>query len=206
MNVFNDISVNKNRYIQNKTQKQEQSDNLSEKSFIENNKTKLSIAAGIGITALAIGGILYKRSLDVPEFKQLAQKIEFKQGETLEDAMNFGKNVLGIKNYKGFEGADLDVVNWINQGLVHISNAVNGKIAMPKTITYKSFGNNENGVVGGEMNGFVEMSISKEYIEEIKHFVEEYIKIDSKDNSTKIINELNNKQNFTNYMNIFTNL
>ena len=79
---------------------------------------------------------------------------------------------------------------------------------MPKTITYKSFENNENGVVGGWMNARGEMAISKEYINQIKYAVKEYIQVSAKDKNAEqnIINQLNNKQNFTNYMNIFTNL
>lgn len=70
------------------------------------------------------------------KLKELAPNIEFKKGETLKEAIEFGKKHLGIKEYKGFEKADIDVINWINEGLVKVSNFKNGKLKFPDIIEY----------------------------------------------------------------------
>lgn len=101
----------------------------------------LSTSAKVGIGAVAVGAITIGVLLAKGKFsqaKQLAENINFKKAETVEDAIKFGQENLGIKNYSGFETADLDVLNWVNEGLVNVSNKLKGKAKLPKKIQYKS--------------------------------------------------------------------
>ena len=135
---------------------------------INKKKLAVSIAAGIGISALVIGGILYNKKINSKAVKQLAEHIDFSEAQTLEDAIKFGVENLGIKKYKGFKEADLGVVNWINEGLVNINNLSKGKAVMPQKIIYKFLNRHSSNTAGGIMNAEGTLSISKNYIEAIK--------------------------------------
>ena len=101
----------------------------------------LSTSAKVGIGAAALGAITIGVLLAKGKFsqaKQLAENINFKKAETVEEAIKFGQENLGIKKYSGFETADLDVLNWVNEGLVNVSNKLKGKAKLPKKILYES--------------------------------------------------------------------
>lgn len=113
---------------------------LSNKKGVDKKKLGKGIAIGLGIVAVAAGAILLKKKNDSKKLTQLAENIEFKAAESLDDAIKFGKEHLGIKNYEGFKEANLDVVNWVNEGLVRTTNAAKGKVLMPKVVSYQSLG------------------------------------------------------------------
>ncbi len=75
----------------------------------------------------------------VSQTKKLAEKINFKPAETLDEAVTFGKNNLGIQNYRGFETADKDVVNYANEAFVNVSNKMNGNTNLPKYLEFRNF-------------------------------------------------------------------
>lgn len=168
---------------------------------IDKKKLSVGAAAAVGITALVVGGLVYKRKIDGAAVKQLAEKIDFKNADTIEEAVEFGKKNLGIKKYKGFEKADLDVVNWINQGLVNLNNATKGKAVMPKKIKYiDSLGNHV-----ATMNGVGTMEISKGHISNVKKFVSvsiNSIKATSAEKE-KFIKNIEKANNFASYQNTF---
>ena len=93
---------------------------------------------GLGVTALAATGVYLatKGKVGSNKVKQLAEHIDFKPAKTYEDAIQFGKTHLGIKEYKGFEAKDIDVINWLNEGFVNVSNKVKGNIQTPNIIKY----------------------------------------------------------------------
>lgn len=69
----------------------------------------------------------------------LPEKIEYTKAKKLEDAIVFTKNVLGIKEVKGFEKFDnpdiaLHILNQINKSIVDVSNAYKGQLFMPKKL------------------------------------------------------------------------
>ena len=97
------------------------------------NKAMLGIGAGI-VAAATIGILIAKGNFS--QAKQVAEHIDFKKAETIEDAIKFGSEHLGIKKYSGFETADLDVLNWVNEGLTNVSNAMKGKAKLPKNVLY----------------------------------------------------------------------
>ena len=71
------------------------------------------------------------------EIKALAKHIDFVPAKTTEEAINFAKTNLGIKKYS--KDMPLDVMNWVNEGLVNVNNATKGKAVMPKKVAYKDF-------------------------------------------------------------------
>ena len=113
-------------------------------SFVKSMQEKkgLSTEAKVGIgvlSALAIGIGAFLLKGKTQPLKTLANSINFKKASSLEEAMNFGKQNLGIKSYEGFtkgNAKDLDVINFINEGLVNTSNKMNGKLMIPEKILY----------------------------------------------------------------------
>lgn len=92
------------------------------------------VAAGpiLGASAAVIGALVlkYKASRAL----KLSKDIDFKPQKTVEDAIEFGKKTLGIEHYIGFSKKDVEVINYINEGIVNTSNKLKGKIRMPKMI------------------------------------------------------------------------
>lgn len=67
---------------------------------------------------------------------KLEEQIEFKESKTIEEAEAFAKEKFKIQNFKV---EDLEVANWVNEGLTNISNFFKGQVFMPKTIKYAPF-------------------------------------------------------------------
>ena len=63
-----------------------------------------------------------------------AEHIDFKPAQTMEEAVEFAKKHLGIKNFN--LGDDVEMANWVNEGLVNISNRFKGKANMPKNVIF----------------------------------------------------------------------
>ena len=105
-------------------------------------KEGLSTGAKWGLGALALAGIgtaVYfatRGNVGAKQAQQLAEHIEFKPAKTVEEAIQFGKTHLGIKDYKGFEAKDIEVVNWLNEGFVKANNKFKGKSVMPKIVDF----------------------------------------------------------------------
>ena len=95
------------------------------------NKVKLGIAGGV----LSLGGIIASvfflkgKTLNHANF---AEHIDFKPAQTMEEAIEFAKKHLGIENFN--LGDDLEMANWVNEGLVKLSNRFKGKAQMPKNV------------------------------------------------------------------------
>lgn len=117
---------------------------LSSNNQTSATKTELSKNAKLGLGALALMGIgaaayiLSRGKVGNKSVQQLAEHIEFQPAKTIEEAIQFGTTHLNIKEYKGFQTKDIDVINWINEGIVNISNSVKGKSKIPKKIIYKT--------------------------------------------------------------------
>lgn len=109
-----------------------QDDNKEEKKGLSK-KAKWGIIGGIGVGALIA---FYIAKGKFTEAKKLAESIDFKPAQTIEEAIEFGKKHLGIRSYTGFEAKDIEVINWVNEGLVNTSNKMKGKLRMPKDIVY----------------------------------------------------------------------
>ena len=109
-------------------QSQEKKDSINVSKII---KWGAGIALTAGIIALAI-----KRNQFAP-LKNLSGNIKFRKAKTFDEAIRFGQETFGIKSYKGFEPKDLNVLNWFNEGLVNVSNALKGKnVRVPKYVIF----------------------------------------------------------------------
>ena len=107
---------------------------LSTKSKGLSKKTKLAVILGaIGIVGTAVALILRGKFSKAVE---LAEHIEFTRASSIEEAIEFGQKHFGIQNYKNFTENDLEVLNWINEGLTIINNKFKGKVKIPRTIEY----------------------------------------------------------------------
>ena len=100
-------------------------------------KTGLSngAKAGIGVGILAAIGAAAAliRKGNVKEAVKLAEHIDFAEAKTLDEAIKWGKEHLGIKRYLNID--NLEVVNWINKGLVDVNNFMKGKAKMPSIVS-----------------------------------------------------------------------
>lgn len=135
----------------------------------------LSTSAKVGIGAAAVGAITIGVLLAKGKFsqaKQLAENINFKKAETVEEAIKFGKENLGIKNYSGFDTADLDVLNWVNEGLVNVSNKLKGKAKLPKKIQY---GNYSDDFAAGVIPSENKLKINKKILDNLDDFIKNRI-------------------------------
>lgn len=63
-----------------------------------------------------------------------AEHIDFKPAKTMEEAVEFAKKHLGVEKFN-LEN-DVEMANWVNEGLVNISNRFKGKAHMPKNIIF----------------------------------------------------------------------
>ena len=101
----------------------------------------------------------------IPSKKQYQQNIEYKEAETLDEAIKFGQKTFGIKKYEGFDEEDLDIVNWINEGLVKCSNVSKGIIAMPKKVVFEDLDNGQASIDPLTLN----LSVDKNQYRQLKY-------------------------------------
>lgn len=68
----------------------------------------------------------------------LEPNIEFKKAQTLKEAENFAKEKFKLKT---FQVDDLEIANWINEGLTVLNNKCKGEVYMPSKIIYGDISN-----------------------------------------------------------------
>ena len=162
---------------------------------INGKKKGLSNAQKCGI-GLAIAGTLTAAALLLKgrvgaagkEIKALAEHIEFAPAKTAEEAIAFAKTNLGIRKYS--KDMPLDVMNWVNEGLVNVNNATKGKAIMPKNVAYKELeigaNNGVANVVGADLMSDVStlaamnsnsrtLIINKDFISQFDEFVKQTV-------------------------------
>lgn len=125
------------------------------------------------------------------EAKKLAESIDFKPAQTIEEAIEFGKKHLGIRSYTGFEAKDIEVINWVNEGLVNTSNKMKGQLRMPKDIVYTDQldKNTLAGVVTekGQYEGW--FGINKNIFANVNESIDEVLEVLKKGNWIEIENK-----------------
>ena len=63
-----------------------------------------------------------------------AEHIDFKPAKTMEEAAAYAKKHLGVEKFDF--GNDVEMANWVNEGLTNISNRFKGKANMPKELRW----------------------------------------------------------------------
>ncbi len=58
--------------------------------------------------------------------------LKFQKAETMQEAVNYARTKLGIKNFNMQN--DLELANWVNEGLTAIYNKYKGKVPMPSNV------------------------------------------------------------------------
>ena len=106
-----------------------------DKGFSKTQKCGIGLAAA-GVLAAAVLLMRGKAGAANKEIKALAEHIDFAPAKTAEEAINFAKTNLGIKKYS--KDIPLDVMNWVNEGLVNVNNAAKGKAKMCKEVSFES--------------------------------------------------------------------
>jgi len=127
---------------------------------------------------------LYKKKLVI---SNLPEKLEFKPAKTLEEAMKYTKDVLGIKEVdKNFT---LEALNIANKGITDVSNAQKGKLFLPTKLRFEK--KKKDSVIASVDNNiyydtFGNLVINKSYFDE--SFLDKSIQnfLFSKDNKNKI--------------------
>lgn len=128
---------------------------------------------------MAFGGIVAAAILSKGKTLKpanFAEHIDFKPAQTMEEAVEFAKKNFGIQNFN-LEN-DLEMANWVNQGLVNINNRFKGKANMPKNVIFdeKYFTRKPNAAAYCSGNGRT-IAFNKEYfsdklITKVKHNLE----------------------------------
>lgn len=78
---------------------------------------KIQKLADVGVCATFIAVFLYEiYKNQYSTVKKLAKNIEFTPANSVDEAIKFGKKVLGIEEYIGFQNSDIDLINWLNEG------------------------------------------------------------------------------------------
>ena len=117
------VSFSANNPIQNETKKQGLSNGA---------KWGIGTVAVLGLGALAY--VLSRGKVGSASVKQLAEHMDFKKAGTIEEAKKFALEKLGVK----LNLNDLEVANYVNEGLVNVSNKLKGKTVMPKVVELDS--------------------------------------------------------------------
>jgi len=115
-----------------------------------------------------IHGRPFTNLYDEDKQTQLPQKIDFTPAKNIDEAIKFGTETFGIK-YKNVKHSDLDIINWINEGLVVASNASFGKIHMPKNIIIN------NGPNPGSISYSGDMIFSRKKLNEHKLYLKKIL-------------------------------
>ena len=91
-------------------------------------KAMLGIGAGI-VAETTIGILLAKGKFS--KAIQLAEHIDFKPAKTMDEAIKFAKENLGVKLQIG---DNVEIANFLNETFVNISNKMNGKAVLPQKV------------------------------------------------------------------------
>ena len=122
-----------------------QADTFEKQNSKLSNGTKWGIGLGLAALGTVLAVVLSKGKIGSNNIKQLAEHIDFKEAKTMEEAINFGKQNLGIKKYKGFKDNDLEILNYYNKGLTELSNKLKGKASMPDNVAADKLETYSNG-------------------------------------------------------------
>lgn len=140
---------------------------------------KIQKLADVGACATFIAVFLYEiYKNQYSTVKKLAKNIEFTPANSVDEAIKFGKKVLGIEEYIGFQNSDIDLINWLNEGMVNVSNAFEGRLRIPKRILYAEMEKDSTlaGIVSNESSSnFGRFTLNKKFFENLDSKVQGYV-------------------------------
>ena len=160
-------------------------------------KKKMSTAAKVALSALGFFGaglgtvfaiahhrhnVLQKLYKDKLVLSNLPEHIDFKEAKTLDEAIKYAKDILGIKDVD--EKFTLEALNIVNRGITDVSNANKGKLFVPRKICYGN--GHKNGkyddslayvIQDVESNNFGHLVVNNEYFthEKLDSVIKDYL-------------------------------
>lgn len=159
LNVNQNIAFRGNETVQTaKPQQKSAATNPIEKTQTTEKKYKKGLSTGtwVGLGALAtvaIAGIaiVATHGKNSKFIKDLPEKLDFKEAQTMEEAISFAKEQLGVHiNVKN----DLNLTNFINKCFVDIVNKTKGKSVLPKYVKINNTLVSEDNIEVGAMMQF----------------------------------------------------
>ena len=102
----------------------------SKKSKTKKILTFGGIAAGIAVIG-TVTTLLIKGKIATAK-RVFAEHIDFAPAKTMEEAKEFAKTHFGIKHFNLND--DIEMANWVNEGLVRINNFYKGKAPIPRKV------------------------------------------------------------------------
>ncbi|MDR1167365.1 MAG: hypothetical protein LBK53_00550 [Heliobacteriaceae bacterium] len=141
-------------------------------------KQKIWLALGGAAACLTAVGFIIRGRLKA--VTKLAEHIDFNPAQTMEEAAAYAKKHLKIKKFD--TGNDLDLANWVNEGLTKISNHYKGKAHMPNEVLACNSDTLGKGTIAGMSsyeNSSMRMNshlyVNKEYFDNANKIIQKYI-------------------------------
>ena len=133
------------------------------------------ISAIVGMVS-SIAYLIYKNRIS--KVVKISTDIEYKEAKTLQEAITYGQEKLKVNLYMCFEDKDLDIINWINEGLTNCAKKYKSKFRMPKFVNYAQEESSKTiaGVYtnkNSEINGL--MTFNKGFFEKIDDEIKDLI-------------------------------
>ncbi|MCQ2744252.1 MAG: hypothetical protein MJ230_05605 [bacterium] len=152
-------------------------------------KEGMSTGAKLGIgglvtAGLVIGGLVLagkygpKKIAKLYDTKltqsNLPESITFKTATTKEEALKFTKEILGIKEIKG--DITLEGLNFVNEGIVKVSNANKGSLYLPSAINFERASEDYLAAVNQSIlsKDFGTLTVNTKYFDE--EFIDNFLK------------------------------
>lgn len=107
----------------------------------------------------------WKEAMEFFNIKQLPEHIDFKEAKTLDEALKYGKDVLGIEYRMGAKGWNVDSVNFINKGLTDISNAMKGRANLPERATPLLTSSNQDNAMAQILNKGKDLDVNSVFFQ-----------------------------------------
>lgn len=148
LNLDCNTKIHSNFSSKHKNQVTSPISNNTNKKLSKNTDSMLPLVASGAIAAgLLLVGLAAKKKISASSIKNVIKNsskaeenmwknLKFQKAETLEDAISYAENVLGIKRYN-LEN-DIQTANWVNEGLTSLQNIYKGKFKMPDRVAFLS--------------------------------------------------------------------
>ena len=141
----------------------------------------LTALTGVGIYLLSRGRAnnLSKLFDEKMVLSNLPENLTYKEAKTVDEGIRYAKEVLKIPTVD--DKFSLEAINYVNKGLVDVSNANKGKLLMPKSLSYVKMGDNVRASMNHEIQtaNFANLSINSQYFDGVflKTKIQEKLKL-----------------------------
>ena len=128
----------------------------------------LTALAGVGIYLLSRGRAnnLNKLFDEKMVLSNLPENLTYKEAKTIEEGIRYAKEVLKIPTVD--DKFTLEAINFVNKGLVDVSNANKGKLLMPKSLRFANMGEGVHASMNHaiDTNNFAQLSVNSLFFDD----------------------------------------